>query len=617
MAHNPQTRSGTRRNGNDRALNHLQDDLDQRHGTDMAAPEAEHGLQSEPERFPRVEEDHVSQFSQRASLKNEKHEHTAQDKLVNSEKGGSHKQRPLKRRQQWSPYDTRGRDDLRALAVSLQKSLESSEIPGTVDNGVDSPLKPESSLPVSPLIQALERKKPTKSSPKDVKKDELAKNPWATMLASPLRLCAATGVRLPKDLLVPWGLVRNPATSEVYFMPTELADLESLKDKRRSSKPSASALLKRPPAANECPNFLPDSSPLQGNANGESDGKRSKEPLSTTDLQNKPTEADIPPDDSPSTSQASKSPLVVYMLPSLPLLHHLTHRFTYLQKDMVTRRSKPNAINSILPWRLKARIERANFYAVQREKISLSSDPKEAANAPSPSSFQDVKWGLDIDEVMLRILRERLLAALEMLGNRNQKLWRQKRELVKATCVTRTSDTNTNDEIWTLLGDDEYAKDVNEMGEGSDVRGAKICLLVESNDVNSPILQQGAFVKHEQVNEEERTQASTRVSSHFAEPSAAMNDGWRVSSDLQPSTIQLDRSSNVPLFPLNYLFGTDYISRFRQLSAAIGVLAPRKLPPGNASGHAYVLIIPASAFGGNSVIEEVWRLWRFLGGSRA
>ena len=80
--------------------------------------------------------------------------------------------------------------------------------------------------------------------------------------------------------------------------------------------------------------------------------------------------------------------------------------------------------------------------------------------------------------------------------------------------------------------------------------------------------------------------------------------------------MEVDQSSNAPLFSLNDMFDIDYISRFRQLSATIGGLAPRDSAAGNTNGGSYVLIIPAKAFGGKSVIEEVWRLWRFCGGRR-
>jgi len=52
--------------------------------------------------------------------------------------------------------------------------------------------------------------------------DPLAKNPWAVALASPPRMCALSGARLPRDILGEWGLVRKPDTDLNYLLPVGL-----------------------------------------------------------------------------------------------------------------------------------------------------------------------------------------------------------------------------------------------------------------------------------------------------------------------------------------------------------------------------------------------------------
>ena len=615
----PEARAESTRQGrgaDDANQSQRQHDRVQDDGTKVAVCRGGHGRQSELRHFSEVEELQQSQLHDRASSECAERRYIgSQDTLVMPERRRhkntlskvGHKRRP------WLPYDERGKGDLRVLAASLQKSLETSELPGHDGTEATAQLKPSTSLPVSPLVQALERKNTRKLPLKGGEEQELANNPWAKMLASPMRLCSATGVRLPKDLLVPWGLVKNPATEEVYFMPTELAELDSLKDKRKISKPGAA---KRPTTAEE--------SLSNQDADARSDKEKFEVDLATSHRQENLIEGDCGLDGGRAGSQAFKasslrsSTSMVYILPFLPLLHHLTLRFTSLQKDMVTRRSKPNAINSILPWRWKASVDRANFYAEQRAKTRPSSTLKQAANASSPISFQHVKWEVDIDEVMLRILRERVLVALEMMGNRNQKLWRQHRELVKAIRVMRTSGTNDKECFWRLLDRDGLIqpKPVFDAEKVPNVNRAQICLLVQEDGTNSPILQEAAERKVDRGHAEHTSQMSSNVSSQSTNPFAGIGDRRRESSDLEPSTITVDQSCNVPLFSLNDLLDADYISRFRQLSTSISVLAPRKLAPGEEQGDAYVLVVPAKAFGGMSVIEEVWRLWRFLGGKR-
>ena len=439
--------------------NHDQDD-----DTKVAASESDPGRALQPEQVPQIDGEKISHVSNHVSLGSQEDGCTGDQgngATTAEEKGNQNKalKRRLKRRQ-WSPHDEQGKDDLKSLAASLKGTSEPSERPIHDVTGAPAQDKISGRLPVSPLVEALEHKKATKSPPRGGKKEGLANNPWATMLASPMRLCSATGVRLPKDLLVPWGLVRKPATEEVYFMPTELAELDFLKDRRRSLEPSALSSAKRPKGRGICPSNPETGSyalKIQGGATLNGDESKVEFPLNHH--QKNHTEAGRRHVDSTMASQASKSSSlprsspVVYILPFLPLLHHLTHRFTSLQKDMLTRQSKPNAINRLLPWRLKANIDHAKFYAEQRVNALPPATLKEPAKAPSPVSLQQVKWEVDIDVVMLRILRERLLAALEMLGNRNQKLWRRKCELVKAIRAIRTSHATTEEGAWRLLRD--------------------------------------------------------------------------------------------------------------------------------------------------------------------
>jgi hypothetical protein len=611
IANNQSQGSGKAKTEDKEALGCLQSYHRQRDGPEGTTFDGEHARQLQSRQLPRVEGDHGAQSYRHASLDHKGCDHTVpQDKWVAPGEGLGHEQKPWKRGQKrrgWSPYDEHGKDDLKALASSLQKSVESLESARPVGSEAASHLKPSESLPVSPLVQALERKKATKPPVRGAETEELADNPWAAMLASPMRLCSATGVRLPKDLLVPWGLVGNPATQEVYFMPTELANLESLKDKRRSLRPSASALSNTATNAKECtPSSEPDSPALHLAAHVKSGRKRSEVDFSTVQNGND-IGANARLDEGSTKPQASGSPSNIYMLPFLPLLHHLTLRFTTSPSDMATRRSRPNALHSILPYRLKVSIDRAGFYAEQRAKPWPSSSPRETANNLLVSSVKNIKWDGNIDDVVLRILRERLLAALEMLGNRNQKLWRQERERVKAFHVTRTSDA-MKETRWKLLGRDGRTQPVAENVDGSTANGPSICLLIERNHANSPSLPQAIFRKPDHFGNGKTPPASKSASAQSADGSRG---NYR---DLEPSVLRFDQSGNVPLFSLNDLFDTDHRSRFFQLTTTIGVLAPRQLAPGDGNRTAYVLVIPTTAFGAKSVVEEAWRLWRFLGG---
>ena len=59
----------------------------------------------------------------------------------------------------------------------------------------------------------------------------LKNNPWAEILASPIRVCQASGARLPVDLLLDLGYVKNPKDQKIYLVPANLADLDALEAK--------------------------------------------------------------------------------------------------------------------------------------------------------------------------------------------------------------------------------------------------------------------------------------------------------------------------------------------------------------------------------------------------
>ncbi|EEA19133.1 conserved hypothetical protein [Talaromyces marneffei ATCC 18224] len=94
--------------------------------------------------------------------------------------------------------------------------------------------RPSDSLPKSPLFK-LSQTRPTghrPRKPQGTKADDarLRNNPWAVALASPIRNCTATSMRVPKAFLTEMGLVRQideaiegkPPKTNVWWMPTGL-----------------------------------------------------------------------------------------------------------------------------------------------------------------------------------------------------------------------------------------------------------------------------------------------------------------------------------------------------------------------------------------------------------
>ncbi|KAK2846378.1 hypothetical protein FQN49_005782 [Arthroderma sp. PD_2] len=94
----------------------------------------------------------------------------------------------------------------------------------------------------SPIILRRSEKKDPRS---DIKKADrrskhwdsdatLIRNPWALALATPPRQCDVTFARLPAGLMIDFGLVQHPETSDIWLLPTALLK-DELKEAAKGS----------------------------------------------------------------------------------------------------------------------------------------------------------------------------------------------------------------------------------------------------------------------------------------------------------------------------------------------------------------------------------------------
>ncbi|EDN07792.1 predicted protein [Histoplasma mississippiense (nom. inval.)] len=110
-------------------------------------------------------------------------------------------------------------------------------------------------LPKSPIVTRLEQraqKLKQRANEQDI--DRLKYNPWAQLLASPVRMCAATGARVPEKLLGSWGLVQHPETQNLWLMPVDLVK-EELQRVSLKNVSEVDPGLPSPPPRSSFPNF--------------------------------------------------------------------------------------------------------------------------------------------------------------------------------------------------------------------------------------------------------------------------------------------------------------------------------------------------------------------------
>lgn len=131
-----------------------------------------------------------------------------------------------------------GRDESRS--PESQKEADAPELDqgnvrknGEASSQTAQSVRPSQLLPQSPLLtkalSGVEKKRKKRPTQNDT--DRLRLNPWAVALASPVRMCAVTGTRLPREFFTDWGLVQRPDDEGLWFMPVGL-----LRDELSSSK---------------------------------------------------------------------------------------------------------------------------------------------------------------------------------------------------------------------------------------------------------------------------------------------------------------------------------------------------------------------------------------------
>ena len=264
----------------------------------------------------------------------------------------------------WTPLREQGPADLNNLAVSLQKLARNRQMsareqaPTSKHEQTD--VSPRS-LPESPLLRRIRKEKPRKRRPAPEEYRELENNLWAQILASPLRHCQGTSVRVPSGLMLTWDLTKNSKDGITYLMPRDIANFEELRS---------------PPVKTDIAGHAETVLSTPGEAT-DSDGPP-------------PTTASTPSQllqDAQTPSETPKPPKSpgLWMLPNQSMLKHFSQEF-------VLRRRPVSRLFST------------------RWHVAISVAAK-SADGPHPAS--NAKWYPDFDARLRKILEMRVLAAFE------------------------------------------------------------------------------------------------------------------------------------------------------------------------------------------------------------
>ena len=521
-------------------------------------------------------------------------------------------------RRRFDPYSPQTRQDVKDVIKALE-DLAGQDDPPKEPSRVDpvtgkpwqhGPLRrPElAEIPQSPIFKKQRKKDRPSKTLRSPAEQPLAHDPWARMLAEPIRLCRGSGVRLPISLLTNWSLTKHPTNGEVYLMPTQLADVEKMEKVSQRQEIRWRRKVKLLDVDDKhAP--LEENDPVDDLAD-ETDRADNVHAINSTV---KPPQIDPDPvwvHQQPATSlEPGKTPAVrVLLYDNLINLFSLT--------KLRHSGGRVNTTVRLLPKMWLERFEQARHYERNREAFERLTGEKDLS-PPTVEATLDLnrlQWQTDIGERLLDILRKRILVAIERTAMLNAQDERRKRRHVAAIPMAKVIALLPSSQYDTLDLNDH--RDIPSHGLLSDDT-SRSCDPVEPK-VRSP----GDSI----------IQGNEVAVDHALAPRFFLYLGPLNSPGLEemtnperqamiPPLLRSPvnrRNQRFPVFPIRAMLGEKFYTDLLELVEIHGYLQAEKLEALDVAGRDYVLMLKASAR--NEYIEgllrAVWRLWRYGGGRR-
>lgn len=523
------------------------------------------------------------------------------------------------------------------------------------------------SLPISPYqrLQASGWKVKTKATA--LAKRRLAENPWAQLLASPIRMCQATGVRLPVKLMVGWNYVKNPKDDQIYLMPEELTDMTNF---------SADGMIRSP------------GSRFSEGVGGETTSSNSTihDRLEDSPIVDVPTEslrsADLlqeevandgrkEPDSSGGDAEKPRSrppiaPAKVHMRPSSILLLELNNKMLEaVEHDLseggtipISATTVTGRVNRLLPNRWK---EQARKFDKSGEKGDHQ------AGFLTTQETRKVRWHPNIHNVMLNLLRLRVLKALESTAVRNKRKTGIQRRTIPLPVLAGdihdgseviTSFSGIEQAVLLWIGTEQAAHSsippssksppispstchfstlhfvprnlptdslASLSAEITQETPVQTCTLIWTH--NPPTLESDHDDLHQYQYHSVQQQQYTPPSISLILPTSNIASAITTSSSSSSSPLNLKkpttntRTRTLPVFDLSTLLGPSVLSKLHALARdnpsirdAFG-LPSNTTVEGETKASGWVMVKDGKGTNGfQSLVQEIWQLWLFVGG---
>lgn len=530
------------------------------------------------------------------------------------EKGtrSSHKQR-------FNPYSQSGLRKMKSLLSEIKlNTIEASRQPRDVKN--DHPLRVEkvASIPQSPLVTRAGKSTKSLGVPKREptfdEESALKDNPWAQMLASPLRACQASGARLPSDLLASLGYVVKPEDEKAYLMPVQLADLQGLE--RRISKEL----------------YEEDWRRVREDRRAAREQRASEETQAT----NKPPNPRIPP----------RSRLVS----DINLIRFLTRTFVEPSRgDPSVLQTKRGAVMRLLPFQAKEAISVAQHYMRNNQQVDAASGLADSTLLDSGQGLylKDLQWQPDMEERLVRILRKRVIVALRTLAELTKE---DTSSAAPARVVALSIPDDGGFQEGVLMsskpklgqsrrGLSATQSDKHEANEGNVTNAplghaewlpGSIFLHIGGGDMSS-------LLSRRTTPSETPSTTPQQSTSSFPSPSPSPSPSASISTlpplpgnALIPPMITVANTYRFPVFSLHHLLATgtgpanqstetDLHDLHTLISQTPTLQAPNSgttTATESAAEKDHLLFIRRGVGPPKALVEEVWHLWRYLAGAK-
>jgi len=488
----------------------------------------------------------------------------------------------------FNPYSEKGRKELQGLVKKLQHMT----IQALADPKDQDPIpfaSWRSVLPESPVTRKIRQERRTKRMATREEKLAYQNNPWAQMLASSVRYCQASSVRMPADLMTKWGFMRHPGNGKVYVMPNELADMDNWGDKRgvQNSEKTQRAE-SRDPVGTEESKQAQESLPEKSSADLSVDLDRTNP---------------LPGEDDPARhvlerpTSTTAEPPSLRLLPYINLLRLLTLTFTRQDaKSPGGRVTLKETVSRIIPLRWRASFDAARHYEQVRKHVEAETGHHDD-RTPGPDAdiqLSHLQWQGDIASRVLHIMRTRVWSCLETLVHQSTSGRARHQRRVLAIPVPDTGKLVLQNGRLSTASADAASEKKNDPEPPPDWLAGSIFLHVGDT---SPSMW---------IRADSETQARLEpLPSH----------------DLIPPMISVNDTFRLPIFSLAPLFGPDKYREHLQLFQQSEVF---QFPAAEAVGQTpppypqdYVVLIKPTTEAARRVIQEIWQLWRYVGGRNA